>query len=268
MSVLTHKNILIVGSEHVYVTKLSEVLVAEDAKLHHTSCADFSASLIEELHIELILVNDLIVDPACNEALHMIRDFFTEKAIPVFVLINDDSERIHEVLALGAADYITPQEDHESVVAKMKAVFGQGDAFSGSTAIDISTVDAEVTATGIRVFVVEDDPLLRNLLSLKMDKSKFPYEFSKDGMNVLPAMRQFKPDIVVLDLMLPGRSGFDVLAEIKGDEKLKSVPVVIFSNKDTQEDKQKAQEMGARGFYVKAMTDLSELIELIESLVK
>jgi DNA-binding response OmpR family regulator len=87
-------------------------------------------------------------------------------------------------------------------------------------------------------------------------------------MNVLPAMRQFNPDVIVLDLMLPGRSGFEVLAEVKADDKLQQVPVIIFSNKDTAEDKQKAQDLGARGFYVKAMTDLSELIELIESLVK
>lgn len=268
MSVLTHKNILVVGNEHPYLTKLTESLTADNVKLHHSSCTNFNAELIDDLKIELILVNDLTADKACTEALLAIRDYFTEKAIPVFVLINENSERIQEVLALGAADYITTQEDYDSVIAKLKAVFGQGDTFSGSTNIDISPVDADVTATGIRVFVVEDDPLLRNLLSLKMDKSKFPYEFSNDGINVLPTMRQFKPDVIVLDLMLPGRSGFDVLAEVKADDQLKSVPVVIFSNKDTQEDKQKAQEMGARGFYVKAMTDLSELIELIESLVK
>jgi len=68
--------------------------------------------------------------------------------------------------------------------------------------------------------------------------------------------------------MLPGRSGFEVLTEIKNDKKLSDVPVVVFSNRDGQEDRQKASELGAKGFYVKAMTDLSELIETIESLTK
>lgn len=268
MSVLTHKNILVVGEEHPYVTKVTESLITEGVRLHQVTCADFNVTLITESKIELILVNDLKADFSCTSTLQMINEYFTERAIPVFVLINNDADRVQEVLALGAADYLTVEEDMDSVIAKMKAVFGEGDVFSGTTTIDISPVDAEISSIGIRVFVVEDDPLLRNLLSLKMDKSKFPYEFSKDGVNVLPVMRQFKPDVIVLDLMLPGRSGFEVLTEIKDDEQLKQVPVIIFSNRDTAEDKKKAQDLGARGFYVKAMTDLSELIELIESLVK
>jgi len=154
------------------------------------------------------------------------------------------------------------------VLSKIKATFGEEDLFSSSTVIDITPTKAHVTTTGIRVFVIEDDPLLRNLLSMKLERSNFPSEFSTDGANVLPQMYQFNPDVIILDLMLPGRSGFEVLTEIKNDKKLSDVPVVVFSNRDGQEDRQKASELGAKGFYVKAMTDLSELIETIESLTK
>lgn len=268
MSALTHKNVLVVGEDHPYLEKLSAAMTAAGARLHHVVCAEFTAKVIDDLKIQLILVNNLGTDAVCHDTLRTISSYFTEKAIPVFVLIDEDSDRIQATLSLGVADYLTPQEEIESALAKMKAVFGQDELFSGSTDIDITPAEVAVSATGIRVFIVEDDPLLRNLLSLKLDKSKFPYEFSKDGINVLPTMKQFKPDVIVLDLMLPGRSGFEVLTEIKADQNLQSIPVIIFSNKDTPEDKQRAQELGARGFYVKAMTDLSELVEMIESLVK
>ena len=66
--------------------------------------------------------------------------------------------------------------------------------------------------------------------------------------------------------MLPVKNGFEILAELKADATLKSLPVIVFSNRDAQEDKQKVFELGADRFFVKAMTDLSVLIETIEEL--
>jgi DNA-binding response OmpR family regulator len=63
--------------------------------------------------------------------------------------------------------------------------------------------------------------------------------------------------------MLPGEDGFDLLKKIKSNPATAAVPVLIFSNKDSQEDRKLAAELGATGFYVKAMTDLSELLDII-----
>ena len=66
--------------------------------------------------------------------------------------------------------------------------------------------------------------------------------------------------------MLPVKNGFEILAELKADLELKKIPVIVFSNRDSQEDKQKTFSLGAERFFVKAMTDLSFLIETIEEL--
>lgn len=268
MSVLTNKNALVIGAENSLIFSLIESLEPHGVMISKSSCKAVTSELIEDLHVDFVILNNLEREKTCASIMELMRGSLVEKAIPVFVLVNDDPESINEALSFGAADYITAHEEVHSVVSKIRAVFGNDDLFAGSTDIDISPLESDVTSTGIRVFVVEDDPLLRNLLSIKMDKSLFPYEFSYDGNDVLPAMHQFKPDVIILDLMLPGRSGFEVLAEVKSDEKLKDVPVIVFSNRDGQEDRQKANELGAKGFYVKAMTDLSELMETIESLVK
>ncbi len=268
MSVLTDKKVLIVGAENSQLFSLEESLQAHGVTLLKNTCDKITPAYLVEHAVDLIVLNNLAQDEVCTEMLKTIHEATIERAVPIFVMVDDSEAAIQNALLLGAADYITPHEDVQTIILKFKAVFGQGDLFCGATAIDITPAEASVTTTGIRVYVVEDDPLLRNLLSIKMDRSRFPCEFSNDGRDVIPAMHQFKPDVIILDLMLPGRSGFEVLKEVKDDEKLKDVPVIVFSNRDGQEDRQKAKELGAGGFYVKAMTDLSELIETIESLVK
>ena len=68
--------------------------------------------------------------------------------------------------------------------------------------------------------------------------------------------------------MLPGKDGFEVLAELKADDRVKSTPVVIFSNKSGDNEKSKAMELGASAYRVKAMTDLNELIGELRRLAK
>lgn len=268
MSALTNKNALIIGLESSLLNSVIRSLESHGVTVSRRDCEEITSDLLNEHSIDFVILNNLQRKETCASAIHLMRGTLIERAIPVFVLVNDDPEEISRVLTLGAADYITTQEDVHSVLEKIEALFGQSDQFAGSGAIDITPTEASLSTTGIRVFVIEDDPLLRNLLSIKLNRSLFPCEFSNDGSNVIPLMHHFKPDVIILDLMLPGRSGFEVMAEVKADDTLKDIPIIIFSNRDGQEDRQKAQELGASGFYVKAMTDLSELIETIESLVK
>lgn len=268
MTALKHKEVLVVGPSVPNIGKLQDRLVSLDAHVHAMACGEASDKTIEEVGIDLILLDHTSNEPVCVDFLNHLASAMLERAIPIFVLINDRHEDIQDVLSRGATDYILPNEDPDDVIKKIMAVFGQTDEFSGTAAIDITPGEVTITTSGIRVYVIEDDPLLRNLLSIRLDKSDFPYEFSTDGNAVLPAITQFKPDVIILDLMLPGKSGFEVLAEIKADKALKHIPVIVFSNRDSQEDRQQAEALGAVGFYVKAMTDLSELIETIESIVK
>ena len=115
----------------------------------------------------------------------------------------------------------------------------------------------------MRVLVVEDDPLLRNLLSVRLTKSKIPYYFCHNGNEVLHSALQYKPTLVILDLMLPGKNGIDVLNEMRQRIEFKETPVIVFSNKDNDEDKKKAKMLGVEDFLIKAMTDLNDLVTLI-----
>jgi DNA-binding response OmpR family regulator len=70
----------------------------------------------------------------------------------------------------------------------------------------------------------------------------------------------FKPDVVLLDLMIPGMDGFGVLEKFQSDVYLKTVPVFVFSNKSSEQDKQRVFSLGAKMFKQKAETNLSEVV--------
>ena len=268
MSLLVDATVLFVGEINDKLSSVQDELLGRGSKVLNLACSDVSRDYINKQKVNLIVVNYLDERNICDTVLSHLKGEDLSTPIPVFALVADDTTEIQTVLTEGAADYITVNEDLEEIMQKIEAVVEGDTVFSGNSAIDITPIQADVSSKGIKVFAIEDDPLLRNLLSIRMDKSDFPYEFSVDGKDVLPAMKNFNPDVIILDLMLPGRSGFEVLEEIKSDSQLKDTPVIVLSNKDGVDDRRKAKELGANSFYVKAMTDLAELVETIEELVK
>lgn len=270
MSALEGKVVVLVGDPSSYkavalALKDSSVTVLE------FSCESTSIDAITSAKPDLILIFDVEHtsnhDAPCMQLLGALKNSTFGTFAPVIVAVPDNPDSIEEVLLNGATDYITPGEHLGRVMQKIKLVLGIPDNFSGAADIDISARNIDAGDSSVRVLTVEDDPLLRNLLSIRLARSKFPFEFSSDGEQALIAAQQFKPDVIVLDLMLPRKSGFEVLDELKSDPQLAHIPVVVFSNRDSQDDKQRAMDSGASAFYVKATTDLSDLMEHIISFV-
>lgn len=267
MSILTGKNVFIVGDENEKIKELESTLADQGMNVYLSTCAGVTVKDLEKKRTDIVLLNHLHGGDMCVKLLNEIRESRLFKTLPVFALVENSEDKIQNALLRGAADYITTLEPVASILTKIKTIFGQPDTWSGSSVFDVPPDTAKVTTKGIRVYVVEDDPLLRNLLDVRLETSHFPHEFAVDGKDILTKIKQFKPQVVILDLMLPMKSGFEILEEMKADGQLKNIPVIVFSNRDAQEDKQKVFGLGADRFYVKAMTDLSVLIETIEELV-
>lgn len=268
MSQLTGKKLLVIGGDNKKISEVIDKLSKFDVKTSFVMYHEVTPERIDEEKADFIILNYLDDNELSADILDLLNGHDLGEVIPVFVLIDKKEINIENVLVQGAADYFTEDEEVDSFIQKMEAIFSNDDIFASSTAIDISPIKLNLTATGLKVFIIEDDPLLRNLLSIRMERSSFPAEFSSNGQNVIPLMKQFKPDAIILDLMLPGISGFEVLTQIKAESSLRDIPVIVFSNKDGVDERKRAEELGAAAFYVKAMTDLAELVEKIEKLVK
>ncbi|MDO8668755.1 MAG: response regulator [Candidatus Buchananbacteria bacterium] len=115
-----------------------------------------------------------------------------------------------------------------------------------------------------KVLLVEDDSLLANILMDSLVREKFDAVNIKDGLGVMEAAQKFKPDIVLLDLILPGLDGFEVLRQLKADSKLKSVPVFIISNLDSISEVKSAKALGAEDYFIKANTDIEKIIKVVK----
>lgn len=266
MSILDGKSVLIVGDETSRILDLESALKRHGMSVAVVGCGVVSLDQIKSRNADLVLLNHLHEGDTCTDLLNQLREKILSKNIPIFAMVENSQDKIRHALMLGAADYITPDESTESVVKKIKIIFGQPDNFSSASVIDVPPDVALTTKKGIRVFVVEDDPLLRNLLNTRLEASSFLSDFAVDGTGIVQKIIDYKPQVIILDLMLPIRNGFEILEDLRKNPTLKHIPVIVFSNRDSQEDKKRIFDLGADRFFVKAMTDLSVLIETIEEL--
>ncbi|OIO50346.1 response regulator [bacterium (Candidatus Gribaldobacteria) CG10_big_fil_rev_8_21_14_0_10_41_12] len=119
-----------------------------------------------------------------------------------------------------------------------------------------------------KILVIEDDKFLRELMVRKLaSEPGFEILSAIDGENGLKSMKEQKPEVVLLDLILPGIGGFDVLAKMKEDMALADIPVIILSNLGQQEDVDKGMQLGAVDFMIKAHFTPNEIVEKIKQVL-
>ncbi len=121
-----------------------------------------------------------------------------------------------------------------------------------------------------KVLLVEDDPFLSSLLKNRLQKEQLEVILAKDGEEALNLLKTSQPDLVLLDIILPKKSGFEVMVEIRNDPQMQSreLPIIIISNLGQPEDISKGQELGAIEYFVKAKTSIDELIQNIKNFLE
>ncbi|MFC1663556.1 response regulator transcription factor [Patescibacteria group bacterium] len=119
-----------------------------------------------------------------------------------------------------------------------------------------------------RILVVEDDKFLRDLIVKKLTKEGYEPSEAIDGEEGAKKTKEEKPDLILLDLILPGIDGFEVLSRIKNDSSLSSIPVIILSNLGQKDDVEKGLKMGAVDYLIKAHFTPGEIIEKIKNALK
>ncbi len=114
------------------------------------------------------------------------------------------------------------------------------------------------------ILVIEDDQFLRELISQKLSKEGFKISEAMDGEEGVKKIQQEKPNLILLDLILPGLDGFEVLSQAKQDPALSEIPVIILSNLGQKEDIERGLKMGAVDYLIKAHFTPGEIIEKIK----
>jgi len=123
------------------------------------------------------------------------------------------------------------------------------------------------TTRGKRVLIIEDDTFLRELISQKLSKEGYSIIEAIDGEEGVKKTKEEKPEIILLDLILPGIDGFEVLSQIKGDQTTSSIPVIILSNLGQKEDVERGLKLGAVDYLIKAHFTPGEIIEKVKTVL-
>ena len=103
-----------------------------------------------------------------------------------------------------------------------------------------------------KVLLVEDDPFLIDIYSTKLSESGFEVHLAKDGGDALDSCKKFKPDVIILDIVLPHTDGWQILKQLKAEEGLKDVKIIILSNLSQKEEVEKGLSLGADKYLIKS----------------
>ena len=113
-----------------------------------------------------------------------------------------------------------------------------------------------------KILIAEDEEVLLNVLKDRFEAEGWEVTTARDGEEAVESIKKIRPDLVLLDLLMPKKDGFEVLKEIRGDPEFKTLPIiVVLSNLGSDEDIKKALALGANDYFVKTQHPMSEIVE-------
>lgn len=115
-----------------------------------------------------------------------------------------------------------------------------------------------------KILVVEDEELIGDLLQRKLMQEGYYASVARDGEEALKQIQEDKPDMILLDIVLPRLNGFEVLEELKKDDVFRQIPVIIISNSGQPAEIERAKELGVRDWLVKTEFDPREVLEKVQ----
>lgn len=208
---------------------------------------------------DLVLL-DLLM-PRIN-GLEVIRQIMrNDKKAPAIVVLSNSGleEEVKKALSLGAKDYYVKAEFDPDQIVKLidKHLKKLGKPTSNKRTIHKK-----------KVLLVEDDRLLQQLLFTELDRHSIMVEVAVDGEEALQKLTQIRPDLILLDMVLPGKNGLEVLKKIKSSSDLSNIPIVMLSNLSQETDKKQALALGAKEYIVKADKTLEEIVATVLEYIK
>jgi DNA-binding response OmpR family regulator len=215
---------------------------------------------MKELHPDM-LICDVVLPGMDGYDLLAAKSFDKDiTKIPVIVVSNMglpvDMKRLPSV---GIREYfIKTHIDPEEVVGKVCSILG-------CTPPDPAKIKAK---TPIKILWVEDDKFLSEILAKRFLSLGYNLIKASNGTEALAIAETETPDIIILDIIMPDLTGFDVLQKLKMQEKFKKTPIIMLSNLSSPSDIEKSKKLGAVGFIVKAAVSLDEIVAQVEKLAR
>ncbi|MEK7519044.1 MAG: response regulator [Patescibacteria group bacterium] len=118
------------------------------------------------------------------------------------------------------------------------------------------------------VALIEDDPLIAEMYTTKFTKEGYDIRHAADGAEGLAMVKKQKPDIILLDIIMPKMDGFQVLTELRKDASFKNTPVIMLTNLGQEEDVKKGRELGATDYFIKTNFTPAAIVDKVKGILK
>lgn len=262
---------------------MAKILIAEDDKAlrgvlkkklelngHEVAEApdgEVALKMLAESKPDLLLLDMVMPKVGGYEVLEKIRSGSGFSDVPVIVISNSGQPvELNRVKELGAVDYLVKADfEPNEVLDKVNEYLSKNPKPKKSVE---TPVGKPAPNQSYSVLVVEDDKFLRDLLVLKLKKEGFKVSEAFDGEEALVKTKNEKPNIIILDLIIPGKDGFAFLQEMKNDPQMGSIPVIVLSNLGQREDIERAKALGAKDYMIKAQLTPLEVVERIKETLR
>lgn len=115
-----------------------------------------------------------------------------------------------------------------------------------------------------KILIIEDEEIMLDLLKIKLTQSGYEISIARDGEEGLKLIKETKPDLILLDIIMPKMGGFQVMAEMQKDKKFKKIPIIIISNSGQPVEIDKAKKLGVKDWLIKTEFDPQEVIKKVK----
>lgn len=275
--------ILIIEDDQVLLDVLHRKLVKNGYDVYMAKDGEEGIKQVKEIEPDLVLLDIIMPKKDGFDVLETLKK--ENIKTPVIIVSNSgQSVEISKALALGAKDYLIKAEfDPEEVISKVKKVLniagknlmnGQDDEDNEDNGLvneskPVETKESNSSNSRSKnpnaktVLIVEDDQFLRNLCVRKLEKEEFNVIYAVDGEDGLKKIQEEKPDLVLLDILLPGLNGFDVVSAVKNNPEVADIPIILLSNLGDKSDVDKGLGLGANDYLIKAHFTPGEIVDKV-----
>lgn len=271
------QKILIIEDEEVLLEVLESKLKKEGYEVSIAKDGEEGLNKFRAEKPDLVLLDIIMPKKGGFEVMREVVEDPSLKDTPIIIISNSGQPvEIEEATKLGARDYLIKADfSPEDVVEKIRQNLKREGVFPAGGAREAQGVEVPAPQEGKRkqvgsdrVLIVEDDKFLRDLIVQKLEKEGFEVVQAIDGEEGAKAMKESSVGLVLLDLILPGIDGFEVLKRVKENPQTKDVPVVILSNLGQKEDVERGLRLGAQDYLIKAHFTPGEIIDKVRNILK
>ncbi len=269
MSGIYAKKILIIENDQALANSLVTELSLFGYECFLSYDTDIVLSGLPQLRPDLLLIDVSMTAAdgfAIFERIRGLADPALSATPAIIISATGDLVEISRAIKLRINDYFVKATfDPKQAAQKIRKILGDGGTPSATTAAAPAKLEATQVMT--KLLIVEDDKFLRDLASQKLSKEHLQVFTAVDGEQGVSVAEQEIPDIILLDILLPGIDGFEVLKRIRANPKLQKTHVSMLSNFGQREDIERAMAAGADQFMVKANYTLDEIVQEVKKII-